>query len=356
MKKSKLSVGLLLIAKVICLVIIHSNYAIAQCSTTYTDTINKILHDGINCMDYPIVNIGTQWWTSENSNATLYANGTALVDGTGAGSVSGDYITKYYFNYNNDSINGSIYGKLYTWAAIMNGNASSSSIPSGIQGVCPTGWHIPSDGEWKQMELFLGMTQQQADAVSWRGTDEGNKLKEAGIAHWADSSGASNSTGYTAIPGGCRSSAGSFTLKGLNGYWWSSTESSTSSLAVFRSLKYSETGVNRSFDSKAVGFSVRCIKDIDNQNSISSYGQISRFEIFPIPNSGTFNIIIEVKQTESIELKVTNILGQEFYNEKLIQFQGDYQKQLDFGDIPSGIYNFQIINRSEIINKKIIID
>jgi len=123
---------------------------------------------------------------AENLNSTHYADGIPLVDGTGVGDITGNYTTKYYFYYNNDSATyADTYGALYTWAAMMNGAASSNNNPSGVQGVCPDGWHIPSDTAWKELEMYLGMSQVEADkTVGWRGTDEGGKLKEIGTIHW----------------------------------------------------------------------------------------------------------------------------------------------------------------------------
>ncbi|MCD4735599.1 MAG: hypothetical protein K8R53_06115, partial [Bacteroidales bacterium] len=98
---------------------------------------------------YKTTKIGDQIWMAENLNSTHYADGTPLVDGIGAGDISGDYTTKYYFYYNDDSATyAGTYGALYTWAAVMNGASSSDNNPSGVQGVCPDDWHLPGDVEW----------------------------------------------------------------------------------------------------------------------------------------------------------------------------------------------------------------
>ena len=143
---------------------------------------------------------------AENLKSTHYADGTPLVSGTGAGDITGDYTTKYYFFFNDDSATyWDTYGALYTWAAVMNGEASSNNNPSGVQGVCPDGWHLPSDTAWKELEMYLGMSQAQADGTFIRGTDEGGKMKETGTTHWnSPNTGATNSSGFTALPGGYR--------------------------------------------------------------------------------------------------------------------------------------------------------
>ena len=103
------------------------------------------------------------------------------------------------------------YGGLYTWAAAMDGSTSSSTNPSGVKGVCPDGWHLPSDAEWKELEISLGMSQADADNTGFRGTDEGGKLKETGTAHWkSPNSGATNESRFTALPGGLRYYNGTF--------------------------------------------------------------------------------------------------------------------------------------------------
>jgi uncharacterized protein (TIGR02145 family) len=115
---------------------------------------------------YKWVKIGNQVWMAENLN----------------------YETPNSWWYDNNSANGDIYGRLYTWAAAMNGESSSNSVPSGVQGVCPDGWHLPSDAEWTVLTDYLG-----GESVA------GGKMKEAGTVHWnSPNTGATNSSGFTA--------------------------------------------------------------------------------------------------------------------------------------------------------------
>ncbi|MBI5217468.1 MAG: fibrobacter succinogenes major paralogous domain-containing protein [Bacteroidia bacterium] len=199
---------------------------------------------------YNIVTIGSQCWMKENLKTTHYANGTAMVDGTSAGDITGNYTTKYYFDYANTPSNTATYGKLYTWAAAMNGAASSAANPSGVQGVCPTGWHLPSDAEWTQLTDYLG-----------GGSVAGGKMKEAGTTHWnSPNTGADNSSGFSALPGGGRSSYGTFYSVGDYGYWWCSTEYSTSDAWRWY-LSYDNSHVYSYINDKSFGFSVRCLRD-----------------------------------------------------------------------------------------------
>ena len=152
-------------------------------------------------------------------------------------------------NYNNDEGYVSAYGRLYNWYAIVDN-----------RNLAPEGWSIPGDSDWKQLEMYLGMSQAEADAVGWRGTDEGGKLKEAGTVHWnPPNTGATNVSGFTALPGGYRVNNGNFLNIGFYAYFWSSTENS--SYTVWGRLLSSGTSATyRYADSKSAGFSVRCVK------------------------------------------------------------------------------------------------
>lgn len=176
---------------------------------------------------YKTIEIGNQVWMAENLN----------------------YETSDSWWYDNNSANGDIYGRLYTWDAALT--------------ACPTGWHLPSDDEWKQLEMALGMSQTDADADGWRGTDEGIKMKST--SGWSNNGNGTNSSGFSALPGGYRSTYGSFGDLGTSGYWWSSSESS-SSYVWGRRLKYNYDDVTRHGYLKEYGFSVRCLKDDENIN------------------------------------------------------------------------------------------
>ena len=144
--------------------------------------------------------------------------------------------------------NNNTYGVLYNWPAAMNGAASSTTNPSGVQGVCPTGWHLPSDAEWTELTDYL---------TSYAG----GKLKETGTTHWnSPNTGATNETGFTALPGGYRIDSGSFVSIGNYGLWWSATEFDTNN-AWFRFMLYNNSDVYRSSNYKELGFSVRCLRD-----------------------------------------------------------------------------------------------
>ncbi len=199
---------------------------------------------------YNYATIGSQVWMTENIKSKKYSDGTSLVDGTSAGDISDDITTKYYFAYDNNESNVSTYGRLYTWAAAMNGASSSAINPSNVQGICPNGWHLPSDDEWTELTTFLG-------GISVAG----GKMKEPGTTHWnSPNTGANNSSGFTALPGGYRYYHGAFHHKGNYAHWWSATQVDATS-AWHRVLDYSNGDALRDYANKESGFSVRCLRN-----------------------------------------------------------------------------------------------
>ncbi len=224
-------------------------------------TCGDIIIDSRDGQSYTTVQIGTQCWMAENLNI-----GTRI-DGSGdqTQNTPTEIIEKYCYDNTEDSCG--IYGGLYQWAEMVqyeNGATNTTSwdpVPTGnVQGICPTGWHIPTDAEWKTMEMYLGMTQEEADNSGLRGTDEGGKMKEAGTAHWdSPNTGATNSSGFTALPGGYRYSNGSFYYLGGIGYWYSSSENGPG--AQNRRLSDDSDQVARYNFSKVSGYSVRCLKN-----------------------------------------------------------------------------------------------
>ena len=141
------------------------------------------------------------------------------------------------------------HGRLYQWSAAMNGSTAERA-----QGVCPTGWHVPSDCEWMYLENTLGMSTTDQQATGYRGT-QGQKLSDLVLAP------ATNSSGFTGLRAGYRRNTdGAFLARGNSGFWWSSSEVSTTGTQR-RFLASSEAGVFRSSINKAFGFSVRCLKD-----------------------------------------------------------------------------------------------
>jgi uncharacterized protein (TIGR02145 family) len=198
---------------------------------------------------YQTVKIGDQWWMAENLEVTHYRNGEDVPNVTDNATWAG-LTTGAYCEYNNDINNVAIYGRLYNWYAV----ADSRNI-------APEGWHVPTDAEWKQLEMYLGMSQTEADATDWRGTTEGGTLKENGTTHWFDpNTGATNESGFSGLPGGYRNSGGPYYDIRRLAYLWSSTAFDSDN-AWYRNLDYSNSKVARYISYKTGGFSIRCVKD-----------------------------------------------------------------------------------------------
>jgi len=213
-----------------------------------TDTITRYCLDSIEYSGqwYKTVQIGEHCWMAENLNV-----GTRI-DGSQA-QTDNSTIEKYC--YNDDENNCDIYGGLYQWDEMMWYTTQDSA-----QGICPEGWHLPSDAEWKVLEGTVdtqyGVGDPQWDGTSFRGFDVGMRLKST--AGWANTG--TDAFGFTAMPGGRINTSGSFNYVNHNGYWWSTTEFSSSD-AWTRRMYDNHDNVNRCEGNKDNGFSVRCLKD-----------------------------------------------------------------------------------------------
>jgi len=216
-------------------------------TVTFTFTECK---DGDNNY-YPVVQINSQLWMAENLRSTKYNDGTAIpniiVDATWNATTTGAFC-----DYNNTPANSTIYGRLYNWYAADN-NAATKMASNGGKNVCPTSWHVVSDAEWTALTDFLG-----GEVVA------GGKLKETGTTHWITPNfGSTNETGFTALPGGFRLPPGTFYSVGSQGYWWSSTEYSTSN-AWSQHMNFNISNLMRANDVNGIkrqGYSVRCLRD-----------------------------------------------------------------------------------------------
>ena len=199
---------------------------------------------------YQTVKIGDQWWMAENLKVTHYRNGEAIPNVAADGAWS-DLTAGAYCDYNNNPNNVAVYGRFYNWFAVNDS-----------RNIAPEGWRVPSDVEWKQLEIYLGMSPAEADSYpAWRGTDQGGKLKETGTTHWINpNAGATNESGLTGLPGGSRGNDGYFGYMRLYAHYWSSTGSDSYN-AWGRSLGYDQAGVGRYVYYKQGGFSILCVKD-----------------------------------------------------------------------------------------------
>ena len=188
---------------------------------------------------YNIVTIGAQVWMAENLRTTKYNDGTAIplivsTDWQVAGDNHG------YIWYTGADL---AHGPLYKWS-------TTSSANNGGKNVCPISWHVPSDAEWTTLTTYLG-----GESVA------GGKLKEADLIHWADITGVTNETGFTALAGGFISGNGAFNDMRFAGWWWSSTEVSTSYAWIRGMYTYNNKVQRSDYGQKSDGYSVRCLRD-----------------------------------------------------------------------------------------------
>ncbi len=215
---------------------------------------------------YPTILIGSQCWIAENLNV-----GTRISSTQGGFQQTNNGTVEKYC-YDNNETNCDIYGGLYEWPEAM-----QYMTTEGAQGICPAGWHIATDNEWKILEGTVdsqyGVGDPVWDNTVWRGYDAGGNLKETGFSHWNDpNTGATNSSGFTGLPGGYRYYYDGYSYyASSNGYFWSSSQMDGSS-AWFRSLDYGTASVYRLEAYKDYGFSVRCLRDCLPQPSQSSAG------------------------------------------------------------------------------------
>jgi uncharacterized protein (TIGR02145 family) len=215
------------------------------CEGIVLGNITYVPGNGVTDIDgntYSSIIINGQEWMQQNLAVTKYRNGdpipTGLSNTTWQSTTSGAYAI-----YNNDAANNNLYGKLYNWYAVNDS-----------RGLCPTGWHVPSDAEWS---AFINYLDPSADGGN-NGNIAGGKMK-ASTGWYSPNTGATNESGFTGLPGESRDDGGSYNYFGL-GYWWSSTESASND-AWYRSQFYNISVVNRGTYYKQGGFSVRCIKD-----------------------------------------------------------------------------------------------
>jgi len=212
---------------------------------------------------YKTVKINNHWWMAENLKVKRYRNGDSIIyvaehnyylDSARWNKLdSGAYCIIDNSNVNAQNYQGKMFGFLYNAFTLMD-----------ARNIAPDGWHIPSDQEWKDLEISLGMDASDANLMSWRGTDQGNKLKiYTGWKKPGDiySSWGTNESGFTALGGGCCMYNGVWGNPGTfsTGFWW--TSSTYNGLPIYRYLDYNKANVFRFYGQPTYGFSIRCIMD-----------------------------------------------------------------------------------------------
>jgi uncharacterized protein (TIGR02145 family) len=281
--------------RVILLFAVLTGIASQNISQTVTDIAGNVYHT---------VTIGKQLWMVENLKTTLYHDST---------SVPGTYT--YNGTTNNDTIN--TYGRLYNWHTVKPGK------------LCPTGWHIPTDAEWTTLITFLG-------GISIAG----GKLKETGTTHWLNpNTGATNETGFTALPGGIRFGDNKFYSIGSLGHWWSSTEDQAHIGVAAWSwfILNSGSGISRISYGENNCLSVRCLND--NPTSVD-VTKIDDIEIYPNPSDKM--VIIKNILSQDCSVYVINLLGEQ------VLYQQHVSNSIDISNLKNGIYFIKVFDSGKI--------
>lgn len=211
---------------------------------------------------YPTVQLGSQCWMAKNLRVTHYADGSALTLGTETSPTA-----RYYYYPDGKAEHAADYGLLYSWYTVMNGHATSEEVPSGVQGICPAGWHLPSNFEWMSLEDFLGYKDEfrcgtdvnnvarcMASKMGWRS----NFMTQGQPCCIVENMAANNASGMDVLP------AGNFfhTVDGFGvdaGFWTASEGSDVS--APIHHFYYTNAVVEINCTPKEAAYTVRCLKD-----------------------------------------------------------------------------------------------
>lgn len=262
---------------------------------------------------YNTVSIGTQVWMKENLKVTHFRNGEPIVNVID-NSAWGTLITSAYCNYDNDANNVMTYGRLYNFYAGID-----------TRNICPANWHVPADWEWTNLVTYLG-----------GGSVAGGKMKESGNTHWTGANtGADNSSGFTALPGGMRSTTGLFASKGTNIYMWSTTDQTTYN-SLYRWIGTGNASIYNNPGSNSYGFTVRCVCDF--ATSVNEINKNFKIDIYPNPAK---NIVsIELQHTKFSKFSVFNLLGVCVIHQSV----SNQINTIDISNLSKGIYMIELSN------------
>jgi uncharacterized protein (TIGR02145 family) len=241
-------------------------YATNRKGTSYGEELRFTTHqnkcgvftDERDGQQYRTVKIGKQEWMADNLNVGVFttSNGTE----TFHSDVSDNGIIQKYC-YENDPGFCELYGGLYDWKEMMHYSRSDTGLIGTTQGICPTGWHIPTEKEWQTLELNLGMSPEEVSDLEIRGAEQGIMLKDDSSIYWTFKvKEPANEVDFNALPAGIRLLDGYFDAQGAVTSFWSASLKDGNS-AWNRHLTDEEHGIQRGVASLQEGFSVRCIKD-----------------------------------------------------------------------------------------------
>ncbi|MBK9636397.1 MAG: T9SS type A sorting domain-containing protein [Bacteroidetes bacterium] len=274
---------------------------------------------------YNTITLGTQIWTKENLKTTRFNNGDSIA--TTSLPINNDSTSIFQWSYNQDSLNIPVYGRLYTWYAVTDN-----------RNVCPTGWHVPSEAEWISLANFLG-----GDTIA------GDKMKEIGTTHWLSTTGSvSNSSDFTALPGGQRGNPTGFSNLYTLGAFWSTTAWGSSAFprAYIFSLQANSGALHQSISVANCGFAVRCVKDLTAgiQNLIPE----DEIKIYPNPTKDKINISLEeIKNSIAF---IYDISGKLIFQQSLIH----KINPIDVNFLPVGVYVIKVVGMDFSVERKLV--
>ncbi|MBU6204152.1 MAG: T9SS type A sorting domain-containing protein, partial [Bacteroidetes bacterium] len=270
---------------------------------------------------YRTIVIVTQEWMAENLRTTIYRNGDAIANVTD-GNQWANLTTGAWCHYNNNSSNECPFGKLYNWYAVAD-----------PRNVCPSGWHVPTDAEWTTLTNFLG-----GEFVA------GGKMKSTGTQYWlSPNQDATNESGFSGLPGGYRSSSGYFGSVGYNGYWWSSSESSTSIAWYLYLYFYNGSAARINYPGQG-GLSVRCLRDLPAGGRLDEKNEIEHVIIYPNPTNNNINIVINAVSETQTTIRITDLLGRVMLTETEALIGGNNTITYNISDYAAGVYLVHVGN------------
>ncbi len=269
---------------------------------------------------YNTVIIGTQTWMTENLKTTKFNDSTAIPLVTDNTAWSNLTSPGHCWFDNDEASYKAIYGALYNWYSVNTGK------------LCPTGWHVPTDSEWKTLTDYLG-----GESVA------GGKLKEAGTMHWVSPNiGATNESGFTALPGGLRFMWGRFEDAGFIAYWWSSTEIN-SGIARGRGMDFRESDVRSYIGGKDLGYSVRCLSNELSTNSSTNFmistKKTKNLQIFPNPFSDYTTISFPNSNLDNYKMTIYDMMGRVLLKKEGIR---ENRVQLEGNNLNPGYYQIKL--------------
>lgn len=269
---------------------------------------------------YGTVTIGTQVWLNAGLKTTRFSNGDSIpttypatlpVD-TGPTSI-------YQWAYNGDDSLAAIYGRLYTWYAVMD-----------VRNVCPVGWHVPSTAEFGILTSYLGGVEVA-----------GGKLKEAGYSHWlSPNTGATNETGFNGVPNGNRNLGGYFNDMGMVSDNWSSTEGSQGAWDF--DLNYNTAATTSYDDPKTFAFAVRCLRNLPAETDLSSV------TVFPVPADDY--LVVDCHDISDLTYEIAESTGAIVQTGSLKAGQNT----LAIEKLPAGVYIIRLFQSQKTIEFKFI--